>query len=410
MKTPLRWFLLLILMFSLTSLACETVMGTEESADDSPIAAATTESQSESAATATPAESESSDSTDTAESESSSNEVTSNSSDTGNAPAVLNLAKVSDTLKEINSYRLRIVYEFEGTGIDGAPVSQQLHGEVAYIAEPAADSIHLTVDGFIPGMTGPQEISVVQTGNQVYSLAPGLPCVAVSSDQAGDLGSSFAELANPDTFVGSLDGAELVGSETINGVDALHYTFDQSDVTQSDTQFDSLRGGLYIAKDGGYVVRMTMEGTGQMAGAAGLQSGSIRMQFDVLDVNQSFEITAPEGCENAFNIDAGNIGGGNTGDTGTGSTGGGYPTLDDAFEVTSFQDILTYKSNKSFDEVLQFYRDQMTAAGWESSGNDIVVAGSAILQYTHSDGRKLTITITDDPSSNAQLVVITPTP
>lgn len=409
MKTPLRWILTLILLLSLAGLACATVMGEEESADDSPQPQATvaTDSQDTPAATAATdsadtTESDSTDSTDTTEGDDSGDEVATDSGDTGDAPAVLNLAKVSDTLQDVSSYRLQMAYEFEGTGADGSATVQSLTGEIAYISDPAANSIYLTMDGFMPGMTGPQEVSIVQTGDQVYSLTPGVPCVAVSSDQFGDLSGSFAQLANPDTFLGSLQGAELAGSEEVNGVEALHYTFDESSVTQASGQFETLNGDIYIAKEGNYVVRLVMEGTAQMPGATGLQNGTLRLTLDVLDVNQSFEITPPEGCEDALNID--------TSDTGGDTTASGYPTLDDAFETTSFQDILTYKTNKSFDEVVQFYRDQMTAGGWTSDGNDIVVSGSAVLQYTHSDGRKLIITVTDDPSSDAQLVVITPTP
>jgi hypothetical protein len=415
MKTPLRWILLLILLFSLAGLACATVMGGEETTDDStqPEATVATDNQGEPSATAasdtadTTESDSNTDSTDTTEGDDSGDEV---STDTGDAPAVLNLAKVSDTLKDIGSYRLQLVYAFDGTGADGAAVSQQLHAEVAFISEPAANSVNLTMEGFVPGMEGPQEVSLVQSGDQVFTLALGAPCVAAPADQFTDMGGSFAELANPDSFVGSLEGAELAGSETINGVETAHYTFDESSITQSASQFETLNGDIYIAKEGNYIVRMVMEGTGSMPGVSGVQNGTLQLQFDILDVGQSFEITVPEGCDDALSIDTDDLGGDDTGDTGGDTTASGYPTLDDAFEIVSFQDILTYKTNKSFDEAVQFYQDQMAAGGWTSDGNDIVVSGSAVMQYTHSDGRKLIITITDDPSSDAQLIVITPTP
>jgi hypothetical protein len=417
MKTPLRWILLLILLFSLPTLACETLMGAEESADDDstqPQATVATDSNQETvAATATPASDttdttesdDSQDSSDTTESDDSSDEVTTDNGDTGDAPAVFSLTKVSDTLKDFSSYRLLLVYQFEGSGADGSAVTQSLTGEVGYISEPAANSLHLTMDGFVPGMTGPQEVAVVQTADQVYTLAAGAPCVAVSADQfSADMGNSFAELANPDTFLGSLEGAELAGSGEINGVEALHYTFDESDITQSASQFDSLTGNIYVAQDGGYVVKLEMEGTGSMAGAAGMQNGTIRLTLDVLDVNQSFEITAPEGCDAALDVgDIGDIGGGDV-------SASGYPTLDDAFEIVSFEDTLTYKTNKTFDEAVQFYRDQMAAAGWQPEGTELIAQGTAVLQFVHSDGRKVTLAITGDPTTGAQQVVITPTP
>ena len=65
MKTPLRWILLLILLLSLAGLACETVMGSEEAADDSPQPQATVATDSQEQPAATPV-AESADSTESA--------------------------------------------------------------------------------------------------------------------------------------------------------------------------------------------------------------------------------------------------------------------------------------------------------------------------------------------------------
>ena len=38
----------------------------------------------------------------------------------------------------------------------------------------------------------------------------------------------FGDVVNPETFLDEIDRATRIGEETVNGVDVIHYTFDET--------------------------------------------------------------------------------------------------------------------------------------------------------------------------------------
>jgi hypothetical protein len=84
------------------------------------------------------------------------------------------------------------------------------------------------------------------------------------------------------------------------------------------------------------------------------------------------------------------------------------PVLDDNAELLYADDVsLTYYTDASFDDTVDFYREEMINAGWEASANgDNVFGEIASLQY-QLDGATALVAVTVDPTSSRTLVAIT---
>ena len=180
-------------------------------------------------------------------------------------------------------------------------------------------------------------------------------------------------------------GGFLSGSATrmrpddvINGIPVYGFSLDASNIEPGETeiaQFDS--GAVYIAQDGGYLVRLEMNGRGtsEMLSGKPDAEGEITYDLNYFDFNQTFDITPPEGCDVAASESE-------------------YPVTADAYQLSQALGITSYKSDLPFEEVIQFYRDEMAADGW-ALDEEFVSGPIALLSFT-SDTGTVQITISLD--------------
>lgn len=77
------------------------------------------------------------------------------------------------------------------------------------------------------------------------------------SCQGSDEAPADGEVLEPASFLLPVMRAALLGNETVNGIDCIHYQFDEKDLNdlQAGTQ---VTGDVWIAKQGGYVVKYSL--------------------------------------------------------------------------------------------------------------------------------------------------------
>jgi hypothetical protein len=178
------------------------------------------------------------------------------------------------------------------------------------------------------------------------------------------------EIFEPDDVMGGLEHARRVRpDETVNGILCRHYVFDETSITW--TALAHAEGEVWIAVDGDYVVKYTVEAEG--LNPASQEEGHVEWEYQVRDVNASIIIEPPAGCEAAESE---------------------FPTMPDATNVRTFGNTVSYESSSSLDDVLAFYQEQMPAEGWSDTGNSFISESSAMLSFT-KDGRAATVTLTD---------------
>lgn len=121
----------------------------------------------------------------------------------------------------------------------------------------------------------------------------------------------MAESANPfmadmgDVLTGVFDivipagNATKVGTETIAGVQADHYTFSIEGLgAGSGTQVDQNTGELWVAVDGGYLLKYQVNTSLRSTPADGsaVETYSLALTLELTSVNQPVGITVPAGC------------------------------------------------------------------------------------------------------------------
>lgn len=93
--------------------------------------------------------------------------------------------------------------------------------------------------------------------------------------------------------------ATLQGTETVAGIEAEHYTFTIEGLgAGSGAQVEANSGEVWVAKDGGYVLKYTV--TAKMVDTAGTGNQySLMLTLEMKSVNQPVSIVMPDGCINA---------------------------------------------------------------------------------------------------------------
>ncbi|MCA9947628.1 MAG: hypothetical protein KC449_29310, partial [Anaerolineales bacterium] len=235
-------------------------------------------------------------------------------------------------------------------------------------------------------MAGMDSMIMTQIEGTSYMEVPGLGCITTTE---GDMmGEDFADSMDASQFMEEVGEAELVGEETINGIDTLHYTFDETALQNEMSELNWAQGDVYIAKEGNYVVRFRMEGEGNVSDALMALDqgdtmtetliGQMVIQMDISNINEPVNITIPEACENS--------GAGNS----------EYPILEDAAEYSSFGSFVTYTTETAFADIVTFYQENLAAQGWVyDEGESLILENSTALMYFTLDERTLTVTVTE---------------
>lgn len=286
----------------------------------------------------------------------------------------------------VNTYHYLFTMSATVTDDAGEEITQDITADIKFSVDPPANSFIVNMEGIENEMGGMGQISITQIGDTSYTYIPEFGCIT-SSTATEDPFSDFSDTFSPDTFLEELDITQVKRvrpNETINGIEVRHYTFDE-ELLNADAdpgeEIENAEGHIYIAEDGGYLVKMvmTLEGSGIDffdAGNEG-QVQSINFSYELISVNEALDIAIPAECEAA-------------------GSGSGYPLLADAFEVTSFASIMNYRSAVSVEEAIIFYDAELAALGYTKSENEsFVVSGSAILVYTQEEGPNLNLIINE---------------
>ncbi len=294
------------------------------------------------------------------------------------------LSSVASMLEALTSYRLKMNLHFDGQLADGTPLNWQVNSLVTSVDEPPAYALELSVEGFDEA-TGQEIMQLVQTGEGSYLSMPGTGCVA-GGNQA--FGKALNGLEDPDTWLAGLTNAQLTSeAEIVNGVEVVAYSFDEQSLPslrESDVVVD---GRLYVAKDVAVVTQVMMAITGQAdyLSADQPQDGSLQFELNVFDVNQPLVVELPDECLNS----------------------GGYPMLENASEITSLGEFITYKTSTSVEETVAFYQAKMVEQDWSAAEEAVIFEDSVYLSYERGEDT-LTIYIEFDPELQLTTVLLSP--
>ncbi len=294
----------------------------------------------------------------------------------------LNLDTLTGDLAALSSYKSTFTMNFVGQDEQGQAVTATWTMQEDLIRQPWAQRVAMTSSDSAEGQAGTFE--VITIGDMSYMVTQaedGEPsCLSTSSSETDPSEQAWF---TPD-MMGGISDAKYLGTETVNGVRTKHYAWKESSLPVFG--FSSVQGDAWMAADGEYVVKYVSQATGKgtLFGST-QQEGTITLEYNLTDVNGSFTIEAPAGCETpATDI----------------------PLMPNARDVSSFGTTVTYSSASTLAEVVEFYQTEMPKNGWQASSEPMMADTFATLEFTQ-EGRTAQLVLSYDADAQTTSVVIT---
>ncbi len=304
----------------------------------------------------------------------------------------LNMAK----LDELTSYRYDMVIEIVGKMADGTESTQTMLMNLAVSTDPPATSMVMTAEGLADiADTGTMEFT--QIGDTSYIVMAEMGCMVLPAEGEGAMSSEeLTESFAPESIMENLENVTFVGKEEINGIDVLHYTYDETAMKAEDAvNVESAEGHIYIAEEGGYMVRSVIDIVGNSAfvedmGDEAFESAVTHIEMNLTDVNEAVVIAPPAACEGQELPEAMD-----------------WPMLPDAADTVSFAGMASYTSETSAEDAVAFYKEAMPELGYtfDESGS-FMAEGSGFLNFVNENEETVTVTISQDPSSGLTSITI----
>lgn len=386
MKQSIRWIFVMMLLCSAVALACGG-SGDEETTANTAVPAATATSEPEAIPTAT------AEPTPIAE-EQPTTAPSGTEGDTevveGERLSAEQISAIGNNFTTLTSYRVTLNATFSGTAADGTIESGTITGDISSSVEPDATSANLSItsgDG-----TEPLTMNFVELEGTVYAMMAGLGCMSGGAEDMGNMTDPIADFTNPEEgFLRDVEAARYVGEETHNGYVSDCYQFEETDAPHIFNGSEDVTGLLCVSKEFGHLSYLQIHAEGASAdlftGDGTGVTGEVDIEMNVWEVNEPVEISIPEGCTSAADSP--------------------WPILEGAQEMVEFAGMIGYSTDLAFDEVVQFYEDEMASLGFEVSGEHSISEGSATLSYTKGD-EKVTISIFAASNGEGWQVLITP--
>jgi hypothetical protein len=191
------------------------------------------------------------------------------------------------SLESLSSFRQKAVLDF--TAVDSGIRSKVTYEGEVTIGPSALHSL-VRVEGQGTAQLPTSQVEVIGIDDQVWvkvGLRPweSLPATIVQSAYGGQV-VGVADLL---PFIHNARRA--LPDETVNGIPSQHYVYDVDNL-QTDVCMSSAQGDLWVARDVGFVVRLTLDGQGTYYDTYTV-SGKLRLVYDLYDVDIPLTITPP---------------------------------------------------------------------------------------------------------------------
>lgn len=282
----------------------------------------------------------------------------------------LEVPSLTSGLTALESYVSRL--EITLREPDSATAVQTLVMEIEHTREPLAERV------VARGAEEYQNIQLVKVGGRQYVVNAEGQCVSVAAEEGSEFSTDFAD---PGTLLGGLQGARRVlPDEKVNGVLCRHYVFDESALLGV-AHYTRAQGEVWVAVDGGYVMRYVLEAEG--TDPATSKQGQVRIHYEVHQVNVPLTIEPPAGCVEGLSQ---------------------YPMMPDASNVMTVENTVMYDTASTLDDVVAFYQEQMPAQGWAEAEAPMIMEEAAILRYTR-DGQTVSVMISVSEEGKTTVMV-----
>jgi len=303
--------------------------------------------------------------------------------------ADLNLSDRESGLDKLDSYKASWSTSWESTEKDQSTGKETTStGKWAwteeFVRDPRSSHVVWSTESSDQSSGG---MEITEVGDMSYVLmsdADGnVSCIASTREDANS--TTAGSMFNP-TSLGSISGAKYVGRESVNGIPAKHYRYDQN--AAGLLGLGTVKGDVWVSTDGEYVVKETTSWEGGTGGIFGLatpgSTGKGEWTWEVTEINQPIDIKQPEACVTASSA---------------------LPILPDAKDKIQAGDAVMYSSATALDKVIEFYRNEMGAAGWQEQEGGMETPDMAMLSFAKDDMTAQLIASNQDGQTGISITV-----
>jgi hypothetical protein len=260
------------------------------------------------------------------------------------------LADPHQGLDGLKSYHMHAVNEFTGEA-DGKPLHslgeyngdevRKTQTEFVNLRQPLSNG---KIDSFLTGVIGDASYRRIGDESAICHIA---------WNQQKKVTPEFW----PVDMLPAILSGEKTGVEEVNEVKTTRYILDRDSLGIAN--FENVSGDLWLALDGGYVVKMefTLSGGEKTFGKG--RSGNQKVTYELTKINANDDFIAPAGCLPVLD---------------------GIPIMADAIHEYRLPGNLRYSSASSPEKVLEFYKEKLTTQGWQmGSPHESVMKGQVVL-------------------------------
>jgi len=265
------------------------------------------------------------------------------SQDSGAGPETIDLSNPDlYAMGSYPAYKLDMKLSYDGVDTSGSPKSFNLSFYIENQTEPKAQRIVVTGEGVEEGF------ETVVLGDQMMSVFPGVGCtVFPASSMDEDPVDSAPDIS--ELLTGQANRIET--GVSVEGILTDRYRITSENMTNADDSETPkiTDGSVYVARDGGYIVRFEMSGTVNTPENEFDPNTETQVAMDYTFIpfeDGSLVISPPTECADQL------------------AGGSNYPVMDGASDLTSMQDMVFYTVDASLEEVQDFYRTKMVEEGW----------------------------------------------
>ncbi|MBC7876375.1 MAG: hypothetical protein H7Y59_04315 [Anaerolineales bacterium] len=279
-------------------------------------------------------------------------------------PGSFNFPDTKEGLADLPSYKAILIMSFDGIR-DGQAYKWSKTYVMSSAKEPAALQLTIEKTGDLVDL---DPVFMTEANGASYERHGENECTAIAIEE----GNSLRERLEPAGFLIFVIGAEESGSETVNDIETVHYTFDEQAFGQSNMAQST--GEMWVASDGGYIVKylLTTKGNADYFGE-GIE-GTLILDYQLTDINQPVTVNLPGDCP-AGMVNA--------------------PLLPDASNILNIPGLLSYNTVSSLPDAAAFYQEKILGLGWALIGEAAITETTALMKFTQGD-QILTIMITTE--------------
>lgn len=264
-------------------------------------------------------------------------------------------------LESLTSYRATLILGFEGTVAGEAAAWSRTY--TMLVTEAGRQ---VTIEKVDDGTT--ENVYMAETNGTFYEQRGENSCLANVVEIEGD----FAATWEPASFLDSVIGADEAGTETVSDIETNHYTFDE--MAQGAAEIADATGELWVAADGGYLVKYLLVTTGGADYFGEGIEGTLSWDYALDEINQPLALEIPADCPAGL-LDV--------------------PVMADAAELVEMPGFTSYTTPAGLADVIAFYEEQVTTLGGEAANSPTISENTGLYGFTLTDQPILLIVTSD---------------